>query len=147
MTLIPREHFLDPERFFDDFWSPSVRGPQPFGEFFAPRVDVTEQDGEYRISAELPGVRKDDIHLTLDQGVLTLSAEKSHEKKQEEEGRILRQERRFGKMSRSFNVGTAVGEADISASFANGVLTVTLPKPAAAPTRKSRIDINETDAA
>jgi HSP20 family protein len=141
MSLIPRNDLLDMDRYFNNFWSPSDARAQA-DAFFAPSVDVREVDEHYEITAELPGVKKEDIHVHIKDGVLTLEAESSREDKEEEEGRVIRQERRYGKFMRSFNLGSDVHEEDIKASFADGVLRLEAPKlPEKAPERR-RIDVS-----
>lgn len=142
MSLVPRGSFLDVDRFFNDFWAPVTRESESREAFFAPRVDVKENDDHFVISAELPGVRKDDIQLTLSEGVLTLEAEVEKEDKEEKAGRIIRQERRYGKILRSFNLGGDVSEEDITAEFKDGVLTLKAPKRAEPAPTTRRISIS-----
>ena len=141
MSLVPRGSFFDVDKFFDDFWAPARRENSTVGSFFAPRVDIKEMKDHYEISAELPGVKKDQISITLDDGVLTLEAEMNQEDKEEKDGKVIRQERRYGKYSRSFNLGGNVNEADISASFEDGILKVKAPKAAEVIPQQRRIDI------
>jgi HSP20 family protein len=141
MTLIPRGSFFDVDKFFDDAWAPLQRGNSNVGSFFAPRVDIKENTDHYEISAELPGVKKEDVHLTLEEGILTLEAEMKQENKEEKEGKVIRQERRYGKYSRSFNLGGNVHEADISASFEDGVLKIKAPKVPETIPQQRRIEV------
>ncbi len=141
MTLIPRDDFFDLDQFFDNFWSPVRRDDSRLQGFFSPRVDIVEKDDHYEISAELPGVNKDDVHVTLENGVLTLQAETSKEDKEEKDGQVIRQERRYGKFMRNFNLGNNVHEEDISANFKDGVLTLRAPKIPEQVPEKRRIDI------
>ena len=127
MRLIPRELFKR-DRFFDDFWSPVLWDEDFMEEFFAPRVDVKDCKDHYEIHAELPGVEKDDIKVNLVDGVLVLEAELKQEDREEKEGKFLRQERRYGKLLRRFNLGEDVNEKDIDARFENGVLHLKAPK-------------------
>ena len=93
------------------------------------KTDVRETDEGYELDIDLPGVTKDDIRLELNQGNLTISTEKTLEKKEEDKkGRLLRQERYAGTMQRTFYVGDSLTEEDIKAKYDNGVLHVTLPK-------------------
>jgi len=130
MKLIPRDTMLNFDDFVEQFFNPG----QPRGEsrsgFFSPRVDIRERKDSYEISAEMPGIRKEDLDVTLENGVLTLEAEVHQESQQEgdEEHRVLRQERRYGKFTRSFNLGEDIKEEDIDATFKDGVLTLTIPK-------------------
>jgi HSP20 family protein len=100
----------------------------------APRmkVDVTESDGAYLVSADLPGVKKQDIQVAIDGAQVTLSAEVRREKELAEGGRVLHLERAFGKVSRSFSLPQELDEAKAEAKFRDGVLELTLPKKAAA---------------
>lgn len=141
MTLVPRGSFFDVDKIFDDFWSPVRRENKDLGSFFAPRVDIKENKDHYEISAELPGVKKEDIHLTLEDGILTIEAEMKQEDKEEKEGKVIRQERRYGKYSRSFNLGSNIHEQDINAAFDDGILKITAPKTPEKTPQQRRIDI------
>ncbi|MEE4193009.1 MAG: Hsp20/alpha crystallin family protein [Halieaceae bacterium] len=142
MSLIPRGSFFDSDRFVDDFWAPLRREGEATSAFFAPRVDIKDKDDHFEITAELPGVAKDDIHLTLADGVLTLEAEARQEDKEEKDGKVIRQERRYGKLMRSFNLGSEVHDDDISADFKDGVLTLKAPKRAEPAPTTRRISVN-----
>jgi HSP20 family molecular chaperone IbpA len=103
------------------------------------KTDVKETDEGYELDVDLPGFKKEEIHLVLENGYLTISTEKSLEKDQEnKQGRMLRQERYAGVMQRSFYVGEQITEEDVKASYENGILHLTLPKKDAArvPERK-----------
>ena len=104
------------------------------------KTDVRETDKGYEVDVDLPGFKKDEIHLELNDGYLTISAEKSLEKDDEnKKGKILRQERYAGVMQRSFYVVGNVTEEDIKASYESGVLLVIIPKKDAlkAPEKKT----------
>ena len=103
------------------------------------KTDVKETDTGYEVEVDLPGFKKEEIHLELDNGYLTISTEKSLENKEENKGRVIRQERYAGTMSRSFYVGGNVTEEDIKAKYENGVLSLTIPKKEApkAPEKKT----------
>ena len=100
----------------------------------APRlkVDVAEKNGAYVVTADLPGVRKEDIQVAIDGAQVTLSAEIKREKEVAEGERVLHAERTFGKLSRSFALPQELDEAKAEAKFRDGVLELTLPKKAAA---------------
>ena len=140
MSLIPRKSMFDLDRFFEDQW-PGL-SESDIGNFFAPRVDIKEADNHYEITAELPGVAKEDIHVHVKDGILTLEAEASQEDKEEREGKVIRQERRYGKYLRSFNLGSDVHEEDIKASFKDGVLKLQAPKLVEKPAERRRIAID-----
>jgi len=103
----------------------------------APRVkvDVTEKNGGYVVTADLPGVRKEDIQVQIDGAQVTLSAEVKREKEAAEGERALYTERSYGKTSRSFTLPVELDEAKAEAKFRDGVLELTLPKKAAAARR------------
>ena len=93
------------------------------------RTDIKKVDGNYVLEAELPGFKKEEISLELNNGYLTISTEKSLEKDEEnKKGKMLRQERYAGVMQRSFYVGKNLTEEDIKASYESGVLHVSIPK-------------------
>ncbi len=126
MSLIPRNGLFDLDSIFDGLGS-SMMAEAKQG-FFTPRIDLTETETGYHVSAELPGVKKDDIHITLEDGVLSIEAESQNESKQEADGRVLRQERRYGKFMRSFNIGRGIEQAEIKASFSDGILQLEIPR-------------------
>ena len=104
------------------------------------KTDVKETDEGYEVDVDLPGFKKDEIHLELNNGYLTISTEKTLEKDNEgKKGKMLRQERYSGVMQRSFFVGEHLTEEDIKASYDSGVLHVIIPKKDApkAPEKKT----------
>ena len=93
------------------------------------KTDVHEHEDGYDVEIDLPGFKKDQITLHLENGYLTVSAEKGLDKDEKDKrGKMIRQERYSGSMQRSFYVGDAVTEEDIHAKFENGVLTLSVPK-------------------
>jgi HSP20 family protein len=96
------------------------------------KVDVTESNGAYQVSADLPGVKKEDIQVAIDGAQVTLSAEVKREKDVSEGERVLHSERTYGKLTRSFTLPQELDEAKAEAKFRDGVLELTLPKKAAA---------------
>ena len=92
------------------------------------KVDVKENDGSYTVQAEIPGVAKDDIQVSLDGGTVTLRAEVKQEDRKSEGDKLLRSERYYGAVSRSFQLPQDVDEAKAKAKYDNGILTLTLPK-------------------
>jgi len=140
MNLIPRNNIFDLDRFFNDSWSNLPEAQT--GTFFAPRVDIKEAGDHYEITAELPGVDKKDIHVHVKDGILTLEAESTKEEQEKKKGKVIRQERRYGKFMRSFNLGADVQESDIKASFKDGVLTLEAPKIVEKVQERRRIEIS-----
>lgn len=104
------------------------------------RVDVSENDDAYIVRAEIPGVKKDDIHVTIDADQIAISAETRNEREVKEGERVLRAERHYGKVYRAFTLGQAVDEDKSVARYADGVLELTLVKKAAASVK--RLSIN-----
>ena len=93
------------------------------------KTDVHEHDEGYELDIDLPGFKKEDIKLSLENGYLSVNAAKSLDKdKKNIKGRIIRQERYAGSMQRSFYVGDALTETDVKAKFEDGVLKLSLPK-------------------
>ena len=93
------------------------------------KTDVREHEDHYEVDVDLPGFKKDEIRLELENGTLTVHAAKDLDKeKKDKTGKIIRQERFSGAMQRSFYVGEALTEEDIGAKFENGVLTLNIPK-------------------
>jgi HSP20 family protein len=98
------------------------------------KIDVKENDGAYVVRADIPGVKKEDIKVDVDGNVISISAEVKEEKEQKEGGRVIRSERYYGSMSRSFSLGQDVDEKTAKAKYTDGVLELTLPKkPGATP--------------
>jgi HSP20 family protein len=103
------------------------------------RVDVTENDAAYTLRAEIPGVKKDDIQISIDGDTVAISAEVKDEKEVKDGERVLRTERQYGKVYRAFALGQSVDEAAAAAKYADGVLELTLPKKAAAQAKRITI--------
>jgi HSP20 family protein len=103
------------------------------------KVDVAEKNGAYTVTAELAGVKKEDIQVTIDGAEVTLAAEVKREKEVEQDERVLHTERTYGKVSRSFTLPQEVDEAKAEAKFRDGVLELTLPKKAAAARKQVTI--------
>ena len=99
------------------------------------RVEVAERNGAYVVTAELAGVKKEDIRVDIDGAQVTLSAEAKREKEISDKDRLLHSERSYGKVSRSFALPQELDEAKVEARFRDGVLELTLPKKAAAARR------------
>ena len=104
------------------------------------KTDLKEHDETYELAIDLPGFKKDQIELELQNGYLTIRTNKDvEEESKDKHGKILHQERYTGSMSRSFYVGDCVSEEDVKAKFENGVLTLEFPKekPVTLPERKT----------
>jgi HSP20 family protein len=103
------------------------------------KMDVSEDDKSYTVHAEIPGVKKEDIHVTIDGNQVAISAEVKNEKEVKEGEKVLRSERYYGKVSRAFTLGQDVDEEAAQAKYNEGVLELTLPKRAATKSRKLAI--------
>lgn len=124
------------DRFFDDFWRPS----QPTRAMaFEPAVDVVEQEDAYELRAELPGVKAEELDVTVDGNTLTLHGERRYEDEQRKQDGYYRLERRYGKFRRMFTLPQTVDGSAISAELSNGVLVLRLPKRELAKPRKIQI--------
>jgi HSP20 family protein len=133
MRVIKWEPFRDVDDIFDRFFAETVRrwprlGTDARPSFdWAPVADVSETDAEYVIKAELPEVRKEDVNITLQDGVLTLAGERKQEKSTDNE-KVHRTERYYGSFARRFALPENVDENAIRAESKDGLLLIHLPK-------------------
>ena len=99
------------------------------------KTDIKEMNNGYELVVDLPGFKKDEVHAALENGYLTISAEKGLDKdeKEKESGRYIRKERYAGACSRSFYVGENLTQEDIKAKYENGILRLSVPKKEAKP--------------
>jgi HSP20 family protein len=104
------------------------------------RIEVAEQDDAYKVRAELPGVKKDDIQVTIEGDQVSISAEIKQEREAKEGERVLHSERYFGKVQRVFRLGQEIDQSKVSARYADGVLELVLPKKSAAERRQITIN-------
>ena len=134
------------DRFFDDWMVPSFRELENadrklYGKHAARvmKTDVRDKEDHYLVDIDLPGFKKDEIELKLENGYLTVSAEKGLDKDEtDKKGKLICQERYVGSMQRSFYVGENLTENDIKAKFEDGVLQINVPKKEAKlPERKT----------
>ncbi len=119
------------------FVRPVDLGPSPASP--AIKMDVKEQENAFLVHAELPGVKKDDIHVTIDGNLVAIVAEIKQEKEIKEGERVLRSERYFGKLSRSFQLAHEVDDNLSSAKFNDGILELILPKRTASTSKRLSI--------
>ena len=149
--IYPGERYLR-SGYFDNFgdvfngFSRTTLTHRPVRKARIPAVDVAETDTAYQVKAELPGIRKEDLDVTVDDGVLTIKAEHNkaeHNNNQEqtENGQLIRQERSYGKFARSLRLGANVNEETITAKYRDGVLHVTLPKAKEVQPRKVEVSV------
>ena len=135
------------DRFFDEAMRREPFGRGLFdhlslGRFSGsiPKIDIAEKDGEYEISAELPGMDEKDVEVDCSNGGLLIKGEKKEENEEKKKGYFLT-ERRYGAFQRYFAIPEDVDASKISADFRKGVLTVTLPKTAKAQSQQRKIAI------
>jgi HSP20 family protein len=100
------------------------------------KIEVTEQKDGYKVHAELPGVKKEDIEVNIDGDQVSISAEVKHEKEVKEGERVVHSERYYGKVARAFRLGTEVDEGTADAKYNDGILELWLPKKAAAKAKQ-----------
>ena len=100
------------------------------------KIDVTQDDKAYAVKADMPGVKKEDIHVEVDGNVVSISAEVKKEKEEKKDERVVRSERYYGKLARSFTLEHDVDETAVDAKYDDGVLKLTLPKKAKASTKQ-----------
>jgi HSP20 family protein len=127
------------DRLFEDV----LRGFEPSAapsRAFAPDLDVEETATEIRVTADLPGLEEKNVDVSIENDVLTISGERQAETSREERGRRYT-ERSYGKFQRAIPLPENADVAKAAASFAKGVLTVTVPKAADAPTKRRKIDV------
>lgn len=124
----------------DELLRATFRGPDGYVAEFEPAVDITERKDALVLTAELPGMSREDIEVELENNVLTIRGEKKEEREHKGEERYV-YERRYGSFSRSFTLPRSVDPERIGAHFENGVLTVTMPK--ASESRGKRIEVED----
>lgn len=139
----PRKSILDlyneVNRLFDSFFAP-VEEEETLATSFYPAVDIEEKDKEYCVTVELPGVKKNDVKITVKDNLLTISGEKKSEK--EEKGKNYhRSERVFGTFQRTFRLPDLVDQENISAEYKDGVLHITIPKKEEAVAKEIEIKV------
>ena len=133
MRVIKWEPFRDVDDVFDRFFAETMRrlprqaAQSPQAGEWAPLADVSETDGEYLIKAELPEVRKEDVSITVQDGVLTLAGERKQEKREDQE-KAHRIERFYGSFARRFALPENADEQGISAESRDGVILIRIPK-------------------
>jgi HSP20 family protein len=125
---------------FKGFWMRPMRLDMEMPQQLQIKIEVKSSDGAYNVAAELPGVKKDDIKVDIDGNRVTISAEVKKESEEKKGEEVIRSERYYGALSRTFTLDADVDEAKAEAKYADGVLKLTLPKKVV-PTRK-RLSVN-----
>ncbi len=133
----PFETSVDP---FDDLFRGFFRPVRMDRELPQFKMDVKETDKSYTVHADLPGVKKEDIHVSIEGNTVSIAAETRSESEQKEGEKVLKRERGYGKVFRSFSLGSDIDEAAANARYNDGVLELTLPKKAAAASKRLAIE-------
>lgn len=121
---------IDPFADVGDFFSGLTLRPVLRNFEIEPQIklEVSEEDKSYLVKAEIPGVKKEDIYVAVDGKLVSISAEVKKEKEEKEGERVIRSERYYGKVSRSFSLDQEIDEGGAQARYTDGVLDLTLPK-------------------
>lgn len=127
-------------------------GFEPFGfeqpltsENFLPPVDIFEDEHNINLQAEIPGVKQEDLNISLENNVLTITGERKFQHEENKEN-FHRMERRFGKFTRSFTLPASVDVENVNANFENGLLNITLPKKEEFKAKQITIGVNKVPA-
>lgn len=141
MNITQRNRAFDLDNFFNGFYQPvTSTTAAATNNIFSPRVDVIELDESYQLVAELPGISKENISVTVEDTVLAIEA--SNETDEKLPGKALRTERRLGKFVRSYNLGQDIEQTEIKADFKDGLLTLTVPKAKQPEIKQHKIEIH-----
>lgn len=127
----------DMDRFFKSFFG---NYPEEREGFWAPIVDIEEDKDSFVVKAEVPGMNKEDIKVTVRDNVLSITGERQHEKETKEKT-FHRIERAYGKFSRTISLPSAVDASKIKAAYKDGILTITLSKPESAKPKQIDVEI------
>jgi HSP20 family protein len=125
----------DMDRFFDDFgfgralWPRGMDQMSAGGSSFTPKIDIFEKDGKLTVHADLPGIKQDDVKVSVEEGMLTIAGQRQHQH-EHEQGGVYRCEREYGSFRRRIALPEGVNPDSIQATFEQGVLEVTMPVPA-----------------
>lgn len=143
---IPRNSLARPwnqdfDNLFEGFLRPARWTEEAVSEGLVPALDVIERDNEFIVKAEMPGVKKDEIEVSLENGVLTIGAETSSETVEKDGDRVIRQERSYGKYVRNLRIGKEIDVQKIKAVYKDGVLELTLPKAETAKPKKISVGV------
>jgi HSP20 family protein len=134
---------FDPFNQLDDLFKGFLVRPMRFDidmpEQMNIKVDVTKNDDTYTVKAEMPGVKKDDISISMDGNMITISGEVKKESEEKKGEEVIRSERYYGRVSRSFTLPQEIDEAKSKATYADGVLQLTLATKTASGSKKLKV--------
>lgn len=130
MNIVKRNGFFPSTSFFDDFFTRDLFDwPENTGRHGSlPRVNIVETNDDFRVEMAAPGMRKDDFHVSLDNDMLTISADLAQEENETPEQRYTCREFNYGSFKRSFHLPNTVEADKIKAKYQNGILHLTIPK-------------------
>ncbi len=134
------EPFNDLEDLFKGFLVRPMRFDLDVPAQLNVKIDVTKTDDTYTVKAEMPGVKKDDINVSIDGSQITIAGEVKKEKEEKKGEEVIRSERYYGKVSRSFTLPYEIDEPKSTARYADGVLQLTLPTKAKAGGKKLTVN-------
>jgi HSP20 family protein len=133
----------DFDNLFEGFFRPLSRTFDENNGSMMPAVDVVDEEARYVVKAELPGVSKKDIDVAINDGILTINAErKIEDEEKDEKGRVIRRESHYGNYVRSMRLDATIDVKKVKASYKDGILKLELPKTEQAKPKKIEIDIN-----
>ena len=147
MALIrwqPRELFdlrRDMSQLFDSFWGNGDEPEYAKVSVWRPSIDIAEHEGDFTVTADLPGIKREDLDVSVVNGRLTIRGERRQEK-ESKEGSVHRVERAYGTFTRSFDLPTAVAADEITAAYRDGVLTVVVPKAEEAKPKQIEVKVS-----
>ena len=141
-----REWNRKPVTIFDADWdvfrpSSMFRNPARLGAG-VPAVDINETDSEYQVVADLPGLSKDALNVSVTDDVLSIVVSAQKDNEENLQGRVIRKERYRGKVTRSFKLSDAVDSENIQASYKDGVLSISVPKKESTQSKKIEISVH-----
>ena len=133
----------DFDNLFEGFFRPMTRTAGDDNGILMPAVDVVDEESRYVVKAELPGVDKKEIDVTINDGILTINAKrKSDDEEKDDKGRIIRRESQYGNYVRSMRLNTTIDVKHVKASYKDGILKLVLPKAEQTKPKKIEIDIH-----
>ena len=127
----------DMDRLFSSFFG---RLPEDTDGFWSPALDIEENNGNLIVKAEIPGMKKDDIKVSVHNNVLSITGERKQEKETKNKT-IHRIERSYGRFSRAITLPSEVDEDKVKASYKDGVLNITLPKPESMKPKQIEVEV------
>jgi len=132
---------FDPFQDMNDYFKGFMLRPvfQGLGAEPEIKLEISEADQGYTVKADVPGVKKEDIQVSIDGNQVSITAEVKHEKEEKEGKKLVRSERYYGRQYRSFSLAHEIDEAKAEAEYSDGVLKLTLPKKAGVETKKLTI--------